>query len=114
MASGLALLTAAVDAGETLYADTLASGRDGLRRQLRTARDVWDGLGADAGHEARRLDGALARWHTYEDGRRRLDAWLEEAGGERQRDTLANTLAEKKALLQEEKVGFFGTDPVGL
>ena len=40
-------LSNVLEMGEKLYPDTASTGRDKIRNQLRTAKDVWDRLQAD-------------------------------------------------------------------
>ena len=59
--------------GEHLYPDTASSGREKIRQQLRTAKDVWDSLLGDLTELQRKLDSASMAWSTYKEGVEQLD-----------------------------------------
>ena len=42
--AGFQRLNAAVEQGDKLYPDTATAGREKIRQQLRTAKEVWDSL----------------------------------------------------------------------
>ena len=89
-----------------MYPDTAPPGRDKIRQQLRTAKDVWDSLQGDAAEISRRLDAQLDQWSAYSDSHAQLEKWLLEVDTWLDTDAgLKDTLPEKKAQLQNCKVG---------
>ena len=103
---GLQKLDEAVQQGEKLYPDTSAAGRESIRKQLRTAKDIWDTLVADMTESQRRFDTSITLWSAYREGAEQLDKWLLEVETWLKSDTeLKNTLPEKRSQLQNNKVG---------
>jgi len=102
---GLQKLDLAVQHGEKLYPDTSASGRESIRKQLRTAKDIWDTLVSDTTETQRRFDLSIMLWATYSESAEQLDKWLLEVEAWLKSDTeLKNTLQEKRSQLQNSKV----------
>ena len=101
---GLQHLNLAIEQGERLYPDTAVSGREKIRKQLRTAKDVWDGLVTDMTAAQRKLDMAILAWSTYKGGVEQLEKWFLDVETQlRTDDEDKNTLAEKRAQLQHSR-----------
>ena len=109
---GLDKLNSAIEEGEKLYPDTAPPGRDKIRQQLRTAKDVWDSLMSDLGEISRRLDAQRDQWSAYQDSSDQVERWLLEVETWLDADAgLKDGLSEKKTKLQNCKVWFgFGCD----
>ena len=102
---GIQRLNACIQYGEKLYPDTATSGREKIRQQLRTAKDVWDSLLSDMAEMQRRFDNTLDLWSTYNTGAEELEKWILEVETWLKADTeMKNTLQEKKGQLQNNKV----------
>lgn len=103
--AGLEKLTTVVESGEKLNPETNAAGRDKIRSQLRTAKEVWDTLAASCADLQRKLDTKLMQWSVHREAADQLVQWLSNmetqlhAGGE-----LKSRLEEKKKALQQAKV----------
>lgn len=89
-----------------MYPDTGAPGREKIRQQLRTAKDVWDSLLGDISEMQRKYDTSMGLLAAYREGAEGTEKWLLEVEtwlkGDRE---LKNTLQEKRAQLQNNKVG---------
>ena len=97
---GFEMLSTTVEQGEKLYPDTANIGRDKIRQQLRTAKDVWDNLISDATEKQRKLDAALNQLASYTEGMDELHKWMAETGTWIKTDTAhKNTLPEKRSQL---------------
>ena len=104
---GLDKLNAAIEEGEKLYPDTAPPGRDKIRQQLRTAKDVWDSLMGDLTEISRRLDTQRDQWSAYLDSSDQVERWLLEVETWLDADDgLKDGLSEKKTKLQNCKVRF--------
>ena len=102
---GLGKLNTAIEAGEKLYPDTASAGRERIRQQLRTAKDVWDSLLGDLNELQRRYDNVTSQWSTFREGQEILEKWMLEVETWIRTDTdLRNTLQEKRSQLQNNKV----------
>lgn len=103
--AGLEKLTTVVESGEKLNPETNAAGRDKIRSQLRTAKEVWDTLVASCADLQRKLDTKLTQWSVHREAADQLVQWLSNmetqlhAGSE-----LKSRLEEKKKALQQAKV----------
>ena len=103
---GLAKLNTAIEAGEKLYPDTASAGRERIRQQLRTAKDVWDSLLGDLSEVQRRHDALATQWTAFADGQEMVERWMLEAETWIKADAEPkNTLQEKRSQLQNMKVG---------
>ena len=101
---GFTMLNSAVELGERLYPDTASSGRDKIRQQLRTAKDVWDNLISDATDKQRKLDTAVSQLASYTEGMDDLHKWMAETQAWLKSDlSLKNTLQEKRSQLHNTK-----------
>ena len=104
---GLQKLDSAIQHGEKLYPDTSSSGRESIRKQLRTAKEIWDTLVSDITETQRRFDLSITLWATYSDSAEQLDKWLHEVEALLKSDSeLKNTLQEKRSQLQNSKVTY--------
>jgi nesprin-1 len=94
----------AIQQGEKLYLDTGATGREKIRQQLRTAKDVWDSLVGDINDLQRKNDTTLALLGTYKEGKVSLKKWMLDVETWLKGDEdLKNSLQEKRAQLQNNK-----------
>lgn len=105
---GLQRLNSAIEAGEKLYPDTAAAGREKVRQSLRTAKEDWERLFSAINDTQRRVDSSLLQWMSYAEGQDQLVRWLADSESAIRADTdLKNTLQEKRMQLQNQRVGFF-------
>lgn len=104
---GLEKLTAVVESGEKLNPETNAAGRDKIRSQLRTAKEVWDALIANCSDMQRKLDARAMQWNAHKEGIDQLLRWLSNTEDQLRTGTeLKAKLDEKKRALQQAKVDF--------
>lgn len=102
---GLQRLNTAIEAGEKLYTDTAASGREKVRQNLRQAKEDWDRLNSNLHDAQRRVDSFLMQWSSYSDGQDQLMKWMADTENQLQSDVdLKNTLQEKRMQLQNVRV----------
>ena len=102
---GLSHLNAAIEAGERLYPDTAAPGREKVRQQLRTARDVGDAVVGDLAEAQRHHAATATLWASFSQGQQDVERWLLEAETWVKADSeLRNSLQEKRSQLQNMKV----------
>ena len=102
---GLQRLNSAIEAGEKLYPDTAAAGREAVRQSLRTAKEDWERLFSALNDSQRRVDNFLLQWSSYAEGQDQLVRWLADTESTMQGDTdLKNTLQEKRMQLQNTRV----------
>ena len=102
---GQQVLNMALDKGERLYPDTSTAGREKIRQQLRTAKDVWDSLQTDLVDLQRRTEVSATQWSAFTEGQGQLERWLLEVETWVNTDTdLKESLTEKRAQLQNNKV----------
>lgn len=103
---GLQKLNTAVEAGEKLYTDTAAGGREKVRQSLRQAKEDWDRLNSNLHDAQRKVDSFLMQWSSYSDGQDQLMKWMSDAENLLHSDVdLKNTLQEKRMQLQNFRVG---------
>ena len=97
--------TATVEAGEHLYPSTSTEGREIVRQQLCSLRDLWESYTDSLDDSQRKLESALVMWSTYNDSSKKLVMWVKDMEGQLTGDLeLKNNLDEKKAVLQKCKV----------
>lgn len=102
---GLQRLNSASEAGEKLYPDTAAAGREKVRQSLRSAKEDWDRLFSALSDTQRRVDNFLLQWTSYAEGQDQLVRWLGDTEATVRGDTdLKNTLQEKRMQLQNQRV----------
>ncbi len=103
--TGQGKLNTAIDSGEKLYPDTATSGREKIRKQLRTAKDVWDRLLTDLMELQKNCQTSVTQWASFTDGQQHLDKWMLEVDTWLKTDTEPKTnLQEKRTQLQNNKV----------
>ncbi|XP_076315121.1 muscle-specific protein 300 kDa-like [Tachypleus tridentatus] len=73
---GQQLLNQVVQAGERLYQDTSANGRDAVRQELRKLRDCWDQLDVELTEQQRLLQDRSQQWHVFMDNLKQIVNWL--------------------------------------
>ncbi|KAK3090120.1 hypothetical protein FSP39_009339 [Pinctada imbricata] len=103
--AGFNKLNAAIEAGEKLYPNTAAEGREVIRQELRQLKLGWESLFDDLSAAQRKLEVALVHWTSFDDSYGQVEHWLREM--ESQLDgqlPLRSTLEEKKTQLQNYKV----------
>jgi nesprin-1 len=104
---GLQKLNATIEAGEKLYPDTAAGGREKVRQELRTSKDDWDRLFTGLSDTQRKVDSFLMQWSSYADGQDQLIKWMVDTEAALRADVeLKNTLQEKRLQLQNLRVKF--------
>lgn len=102
---GLQRLNSAIEAGEKLYPDTAAAGREKVRQNLRTAKEDWERLFNALNDTQRRVDNFLLQWTSYAEGQDQLVRWLGDTEATLRADVdLKNTLQEKRMQLQNHRV----------
>ena len=102
---GLNKLAVVCDSGEKLYPETSATGRDKIRSQLRTAKEVWESLMNNCSEMQRKLDAKMAQWSVHKEGVGQLVQWLADTEASLQSNgELRSKLEEKKKALQQAKV----------
>ena len=95
----------AMEAGERLYPNTSAGGRETVRQQLRHLKESWDTMYEDVMSSQRQLDVSELQWTSFKDSADQLESWL--TGMEGQLGgyiSLHATLDEKKSQLRGCKV----------
>ena len=111
--TGSSLVVMATEAGEKLYPNTSADGRETIRQQLRHLKEAWDILYEDVMSSQRQLDVSELQWTSFKDSADQLESWL--TGMEGQLSGYASlhaTLDEKKSQLRGCKVGGMSGSPV--
>ncbi|XP_013784499.1 nesprin-1-like, partial [Limulus polyphemus] len=73
---GQQLLNQVVQAGERLYQDTSANGRDAVRQELRKLHDCWDQLDVELTEQQRLLQNRSQQWHVFMDNLKQIVNWL--------------------------------------
>lgn len=102
---GLQKLNSMIEAGERLYPDTAATGREKIRQELRTAKDDWDSLFSSLNDTQRKVETFLHQWSSYSESQDQLMRWITETEGNLRADVeLKNTLPEKRVQLQSYRV----------
>lgn len=102
---GLQRLNSCVEAGERLYPDTAAAGREKVRQTLRSAKEDWERLFSALNDTQRRVDNFLLQWSSYAEGQDQLQRWLGDTEASLRADLdLKNTLQEKRMQLQNSRV----------
>ena len=95
----------AMDAGEKLYKDTAAEGRELVRKELRTLREQWDTYCDQLADTLKQLEQNRAQWLSFQTDYDQLTTWLREVEAKVSAGTeMKNDLAEKKIALQNHKV----------
>ena len=103
---GLQKLNAMIEAGEKLYPDTAAHGREAIRQNLRSAKEDWEKLFSSLNDTQRRVDSFLLQWSSYAEGQDQLVRWIGDTEATLRADVdLKNTLQEKRMQLQNHRVG---------
>ena len=108
-AHGTERVNSALEAGEALYANTSADGREAVRAELRRLRSAWDDLYDDVMTSQRQLEVNLVQWSSFEDSYDQVEAWLNKtevqlAGKDGSCGQQLATADEKKAQLATYKV----------
>ena len=104
--TGSSLVVMATEAGEKLYPNTSADGREMIRQQLRHLKEAWDVLYEDVMSSQRQLDVSELQWTSFKDSADQLESWLTGMEGQLNGYTsLHATLDEKKSQLRGCKVG---------
>lgn len=102
---GLAKFNQALESGEKLYPNTSNEGREGIRRELRTLREMWESFNDNLNDSQRQLDTSKMQWSTFDDNYDQLAHWVQDMDTQIQQDQEAcNSLQEKKAMLQHYRV----------
>ena len=95
-----------IEAGEKLYPDTAAHGRETIRQNLRSAKEDWEKLFSSLNDTQRRVDSFLLQWSSYAEGQDQLVRWIGDTEATLRGDVdLKNTLQEKRMQLQNHRVG---------
>lgn len=99
-------LNQAIEAGEALYTNLTAEGRENVRQEIRLLRQDWDELFEDVMAAQRQLEVSLVEWTSFSDSLQQLQEWLKGiesqlGGGD---VPYVASLEEKKAQLQSYKV----------
>ena len=95
-----------IEAGEKLYPDTAAHGREAIRQNLRSAKEDWEKLFSSLNDTQRRVDSFLLQWSSYAEGQDQLVRWIGDTEATLRGDVdLKNTLQEKRMQLQNHRVG---------
>ncbi|XP_035824390.1 nesprin-1 [Aplysia californica] len=101
---GASCFNSALEAGEKLYPNTSNEGREGIRRELRSLRDSWEGFNDSLSDTQRQLDSSRMQWQSFDENFEQLQKWVAEVEAQMDSDPeLKATLQEKKALLQHYK-----------
>ena len=104
--------TTTVEAGEHLYPSTSTEGREIIRQQLCSLRDLWENYTDGLDDAQRKLESALVMWSTYNDSSKKLINWVKDMEGQLSGDLeLLNNLDEKKGVLQKCKVSLTSWGP---
>ncbi|XP_075225316.1 muscle-specific protein 300 kDa isoform X2 [Lycorma delicatula] len=97
-------------AGERLYPDTAAAGRESVRQQLRETRDRWDGVEEGIKEQQKLLDAQSLQWNSYQESLTQMLTWLDNVEKNMQQDPVAalgstqeirTRLIKHKTMLQE-------------
>ena len=103
--AGFNKLSSTVEAGEKLYPNTAAEGRDVIRQELRQLKLGWESLFDDLSAAQRKLEVALVHWTSFDDSYGQVEHWLREMESQLEGQLpLRSTLEEKKTQLQNYKV----------
>lgn len=102
---GFGKLSSAVEAGEKLYPNTAADGREEIRQELRALKLGWESLFDDLSSAQRKMEVALVQWTSFDDSYGQVEHWLRDMESHLEGQTpLRSTLEEKKSQLQSYKV----------
>ena len=102
---GSVCFNTALESGEKLYPNTSNEGREGIRRELRSLRDSWEGFNDSLSDTQRQLDSSQMHWRSFDENYEQLQKWVNEVEGQMDPEPeLKANLQEKKALLQHYKV----------
>lgn len=94
-----------IDRGEKLYAHTSPDGREIIRQQLRSLRNMWDNFTEDLNSATQALDQCLLQFGDFTSAQEQLTKWLVDVEKSMQSHTeLSATLQEKRAHLQNHKL----------
>ncbi|XP_067130355.1 LOW QUALITY PROTEIN: muscle-specific protein 300 kDa-like [Centruroides vittatus] len=74
---GEQLLHKTIQAGERLFQDTTAQGRDSIRQELRCLRDRWDQLSLQLDEIQKLLESYNSVWHSYHETLKQLSNWID-------------------------------------
>jgi nesprin-1 len=103
--TGFGKLSSAVEAGEKLYPNTAAEGREVIRHELRALKLGWESLFDDLSSVQRKMEVALVQWTSFDDSYGQVEHWLRDMESHLEGQTpLRSTLEEKKSQLQGYKV----------
>ncbi|XP_041353316.1 nesprin-1-like isoform X4 [Gigantopelta aegis] len=101
---GLQKLNLTIEAGEKLYPDTAALGREKVRQDIRSCKESWERLFTGLNDAQRKVDAFLLQWSSYADGQDQLMRWLGETEAALRSDVeVKNTLQEKRLQLQTHR-----------
>ncbi|XP_074648980.1 muscle-specific protein 300 kDa-like isoform X3 [Tubulanus polymorphus] len=94
-----------VEAGERLYPNTAAPGRETIRQDLRTLRENWDAFCDQLSENQRKLDVCVQQWSSYDESYEQFNKWAQERTEKMKvNEEKKATLPEKKIQLQNHKV----------
>lgn len=94
-----------IDLGERLYAHTSPDGREIVRQQLRTLKNLWDTFSDDLQGTTQKLDQCLMQFAEFSLSQEQLTTWLRDVEKAMHQHTeLKSTLEEKRAQLQNHKI----------
>lgn len=104
--SGRHSIMQTIDAGEKLYPTTASEGREVIRQDIRNLRENWDSLCDEVAATQRKLECSLLEWSAYDDNFEQFQKWLLDTEVNlKEEEEMKATLPEKKAQLQNHKVG---------
>ena len=102
---GLGHFNAALEAGERLFPNTSNEGREGIRKELRSLREMWESFNDSLNDTQRSLESNKMQWSTFDENYDQLLKWVTDMECQIEHDQeLRNTLQEKKAMLQHYRV----------
>ncbi|KAL5008450.1 hypothetical protein ScPMuIL_014031 [Solemya velum] len=98
---GFATFNTALECGEKLYPNTSNEGREGIRRELRSLREMWETFNDSLNETQRQLESNRMQWSSFDDNYEQLMKWIADCESQSMKNIeLKNTLQEKKSMMQ--------------
>lgn len=102
---GFATFNTALECGEKLYPNTSNEGREGIRRELRSLREMWETFNDSLNETQRQLESNRMQWSSFDDNYEQLMKWIADCESQSMKNIeLKNTLQEKKSMMQHYRV----------
>ena len=101
-------LNQATEAGEKLYPNTAAEGRETIRQELRSLKQEWETLYDEVITCQRKMEQVSVQWMSYDETYEQVENWLHTMETHYRGDVvLKATLDEKKAQLHIYRVSWY-------